>query len=313
MNRIGAALVALLLGGGFAPANTQSGRDRVPVLAELFTSEGCNSCPPADAALELLLHEQPIDGVYVIALSEHVTYWDHQGWKDPFGSAQFTTRQQQYGRQFNLDSVFTPQLIVDGVSQVVGSDKRAIEKALQEAAKKPKLSLQVEVDYGDAVANASVSGPGLVSEKDAELWFALTEDRLVVDVKRGENANKTMKHSGVVRVLQSAGGVDVTSKRVSFKLSNDWKRENLRVVAFVQSKKTHRIISVGSATARALTPRSAAHPPGLPVVISARNAGNRISFAGLRRIPETHDSDFCLTRGGIARAIRRTRRGFDGA
>ena len=96
---------------------------------------------------------------------------------------------------------------------------------------------------------ASVNGPGLVSEKNAELWFALTEDHLVVDVKRGENANKTMKHSGVVRVLQSAGSVDVTSKRVSFKLSNDWKRENLRVVAFVQSKKNRRIVSVGTTSA----------------------------------------------------------------
>lgn len=238
-----------MLGAGFAPGDTQSGRDDVPVLAELFTSEGCNSCPPADAALALLLHQQPVNGVYVIALSEHVTYWDHQGWKDPFGSAQFTTRQQQYGRQFNLDSIFTPQLVIDGVSQVVGSDKRAIEKALGDAAKKPKPALQVDADYGDAVVNASASGPGLMAEKDAELWFALTEDHLVVDVKRGENANKTMKHSGVVRVLTSAGSVEVTSKRVSLKLSTDWKRENLRVVAFVQSKKTRRIISVGTSAA----------------------------------------------------------------
>ena len=249
MKRIGAAVVTLMLGAGFAPGDTQSGRDDVPVLAELFTSEGCNSCPPADAALALLLHQQPVNGVYVIALSEHVTYWDHQGWKDPFGSAQFTTRQQQYGRQFNLDSIFTPQLVIDGVSQVVGSDKRAIEKALGDAAKKPKPALQVDADYGDAVVNASASGPGLMAEKDAELWFALTEDHLVVDVKRGENANKTMKHSGVVRVLTSAGSVEVTSKRVSLKLSTDWKRENLRVVAFVQSKKTRRIISVGTSAA----------------------------------------------------------------
>jgi len=219
------------------------------VLAELFTSEGCNSCPPADAVLEILMHQQPVKGVYVIALSEHVTYWDHQGWKDPFGSAQFTTRQQQYGRQFNLDSIFTPQLVIDGVSQVVGSDKRAVEKALGDAAKKPKPALQVDADYGDAVVNASASGPGLMAEKDAELWFALTEDHLVVDVKRGENANKTMKHSGVVRVLTSAGSVEVTSKRVALKLSTDWKRENLRVVAFVQSKKTRRIISVGTSAA----------------------------------------------------------------
>ena len=122
------------------------------MLAELFTSEGCNSCPPADAALELLQHQQPIDGVYVIALSEHVTYWDHQGWKDPFGSAQFTSRQRAVGRQFNLDSIFTPQLVIDGVSQVIGSDKGAIEKALRDAAKKPKPALHVEADYSAAAS-----------------------------------------------------------------------------------------------------------------------------------------------------------------
>ena len=137
------------------------------------------------------MHQQPVDGVYVIALSEHVTYWDHQGWKDPFGSTQFTARQQQYGRQFNLDSIFTPQLVIDGASQVVGSDKRAIEKALGDAAKKPKPALQVEAGYLDGVVHAA-SGPGLVSDKDAELWFALTEDHLVIDVKRGENADKMM-------------------------------------------------------------------------------------------------------------------------
>ena len=240
------AFIALLIGAGFTPLESESSREAVPVLAELFTSEGCNSCPPADTALELLIHQQPVDGVYVIALSEHVTYWDHQGWKDPFGSQQFTSRQQQYGRRFNLDSIFTPQLVIDGTSQVVGSDQRAIEKALNAAAKMPKPPLQVSAEYGDGIVNASVSGPGLTVEKDAELWFALTEDHLVVDVKRGENANKTMKHSGVVRVLQSAGAVEVTSKRVAFNLLPDWKRNNLRVVAFVQSKKNRRILSVAA-------------------------------------------------------------------
>ena len=246
MKRIGAALVALVIGGGFAPSQRHVADGDVAVLAELFTSEGCNSCPPADAALEILMHQQPVEGVYVIALSEHVTYWDHQGWKDPFGSTQFTSRQQQYGRRFNLDSIFTPQLVIDGTSQVIGSDKRAIEQALGNAAKTPKPALQVTAEYGDAIVNASAAGPGLAAEKDAELWFAVTEDHLVVDVKRGENANKTMKHSGVVRILQSAGAVETTSKRVSLRVSPAWKRENLRVVAFVQSKKTGRIISVGA-------------------------------------------------------------------
>ena len=110
--------VLLLIFAGFGESQPQS---RVPVLAELFTSEGCNSCPPADDLLAIFLDEQPVDGVYVVPLSEHVTYWDHQGWKDPFGSPQFTTRQQQYGLRFNLDSIYTPPLVIDGTREFVGS------------------------------------------------------------------------------------------------------------------------------------------------------------------------------------------------
>lgn len=241
------SIVAAGCAAGCSPVHAQAGTDAVPVLAELFTSEGCNSCPPADMLLEVMMQEQPIKGVYIIALSEHVTYWDSQGWKDPFDSPQFTARQEQYGRRFNLDSVFTPQLIIDGAGEFVGSDKNKIESALIAAAKAPKPALTVVATAADNVINASASGPGLLAEKDAELMFALAEDHLSVDVKRGENANRTLKHSGVVRVLQSAGSVDATSKRVSFKLSPEWKRENLRVVGFVQSKKNRRIVSVGSA------------------------------------------------------------------
>jgi len=245
----GIALIALavrVLFGAAAPAHAQS-ETRVPVVAELFTSEGCNSCPPADRLLEQLLQEQPIAGVYVVPLSEHVTYWDNQGWKDPFDSQQFTSRQQDYGRRFNLDSIYTPQLVIDGSHEFIGSDQRSIERALRDAAKAPKSPMQVQVSGGEGVLNVAASGPG-TAEKDGELWFALTEDHLAVDVKRGENANQTLRHSGVVRILQSAGGTDVSSKKVSFKLAPDWHRENLRVVAFVQSRKDRRILSVGIGT-----------------------------------------------------------------
>lgn len=246
-----AELLCVVVAAGFAsscsPLQAQTSTEPVPVLAELFTAEGCNSCPPADTLLEVMIQEQPIKGVQIIALSEHVTYWDNQGWKDPFDSPQFTARQEQYGRRFNLDSVFTPQLIVDGTQQFVGSDKNKIEAALIASAKTPKPALAITVTSEGAVINASASGPGLTAEKDAELMFALAEDHLSVDVKRGENANRTLRHSGVVRILQSAGSVDATSKKVMFKLAPDWKRENLRVVGFVQSKKNRRIISVGSA------------------------------------------------------------------
>lgn len=244
MGSRGVVLIGLLV-SGIMPglAGAQSARP-VPVLAELFTSEGCNSCPPADLLLEVLHNEQPFDGVYVVTLSEHVTYWDHQGWKDPFGAPQFTTRQQQYGRRFNTESIFTPQLIVDGAREMVGSDKRAIAQALQDAGNTPKPELIVAARIADGAIEVTASGAGLDAGKDGELWFAVAEDRLVVDVKRGENANRTLKHSGVVRVLRSVGNADRPAT-TSIKFEPAWKRENLRIIAFVQSRKDRRVLSVG--------------------------------------------------------------------
>jgi hypothetical protein len=221
----------------------------VLVLAELFTSEGCSSCPPADRLLETLLKEQPISGVYVVPLSEHVTYWDHQGWKDPFGSEQLTNRQKAYGSGFNLNSIYTPQLVIDGVSEAVGSDERNIRRVLLNAAKVPKPRLTLETQVKDGALSITASGPGLstTAGNDAELWWAVTEDNLVVDVMRGENASRTLRHSGVVRLLRSTRH-DKAIGQTSLVLPGPWEhRERLRVVAFVQSSKTRRVLSVGVA------------------------------------------------------------------
>ena len=244
----GLALVALSIRvvGQSTPLHAQE-PVRVPVLAELFTSEGCDSCPPADRLLETLLDEQPIPGVLVVPLSEHVTYWDHQGWRDPFDSQQFTARQQQYGFRFNLDSIYTPQLIVDGSREMIGSDRKTVERALQQAASVTKALLDLTVDASAPdrlVASAVVRGE--LREPGAELWFALTEHHLSVDVKAGENQNRTLRHSGVVRVLQSAGSLDASSRRVSLAIQPTWNRQNLAVVAFVQSKKDRRVLAVGT-------------------------------------------------------------------
>jgi hypothetical protein len=195
----------------------------------------------------MLLQDQPIKGVHVIPMSEHVTYWDHQGWKDPFSAQQFTARQQQYGLRFNLDSIYTPQLVIDGAREFVGSDKRAIERALADAAKipKPRIDLTATADGGRISMTAS--GPGLAAGKDAELVFAVTEDRLVIDVKRGENAKRTLRHSGVVRWLKSAGEIGSSPATATVMLASDWRRENLRVVAFVQSRKNRRVVAAAFA------------------------------------------------------------------
>ena len=223
----------------------------VPVLAELFTSEGCNSCPPADTILEMLSKEQPVPGVYVVGMSEHVTYWDRLGWKDPFGNARFTERQNMYAYRFNLDGPFTPQVVVDGTTQMIGSDSAKLKAALMDAGRAPKPQLNVTASINEQGALAAFgSGAGLQAgaAENAEMLWAVTEDALTVDVKRGENAKRTLRHSGVVRTLiarkiNAAGAAD--GMREVIPMRSEWKREHLRLVAFVQAPKSKRVLSVG--------------------------------------------------------------------
>jgi len=250
--RVLAMTVSVASAMGAQSADTGAPAEPTLVLAELFTSEGCSSCPAADHLLETLLKEQPISGVHVVALSEHVTYCDHQGWKDPFGSEQFTNRQKAYGFGFSLDSIYTPQLVVDGVTEAVGSDERNIRRLLVDAAKTPKPRLTVEASVTEGALAVSASGPGLATtaSKDAELWWAVTEDNLVVDVMRGENASRTLRHSGVVRLLRSVKH-DKATAQTSAMLPGAWQhRDRLRVVAFVQSSKSRRVLSMGFSPVR---------------------------------------------------------------
>ena len=251
MCRATLAILMMLLAPAW-PAGAQAGSGRVPVLAELFTSEGCSSCPPADRILELLGREPPIDGVEVIIMSEHVTYWDHQGWRDPFGSSTFTARQQMYGALFKLESVFTPQLVIDGAAQIVGTDVAGLKLALANAAARPKPQLTVALrSDGSGRVMATASGPAL-SAAGAELVWAVTEDDLVVEVKRGENARRMLRHAGVVRWMRAGKIGD--SATITIPLRAEWKRDHLRVVAFVQSVSSRQVLSVASASVPA--PRS---------------------------------------------------------
>src|SRR5262245_53097741 len=128
--------------GGMAQERAKTD-DRVPVIVELFTSEGCSSCPPADDALIRLASTQPVPGVEIVAMSEHVDYWNSLGWTDPFSSAQFSQRQDEYGRAFGLDGSYTPQMVVDGREQFVGNDVRNAVQAISRAAAAAKRPFQL--------------------------------------------------------------------------------------------------------------------------------------------------------------------------
>src|ERR1700733_11174064 len=110
----------------FAAAdNTQP----TPVLVELFMSEGCSDCPPADALLQRLDETQFVSGAFAIVLSEHVTYWNHLGWRDPFSFDDMDFRQKEYGERFNLESIYTPQAVIDGTTQLVGNNAAGVTDA----------------------------------------------------------------------------------------------------------------------------------------------------------------------------------------
>jgi len=224
---------------------------RTPILVELFTSEGCSSCPSADRLLAKLAVSQPIEGAEIIALEEHVDYWDHIGWRDPFSAADFTRRQYDYGKHFHLDSVYTPQAVVDGQREFVGSDEGTAVSAIREAAAQEKARVGLQVtseDTNQLRLNVSIDklpkGNG-----SAQAVLAVAEDDLQVHVKSGENSGRNLVHHGVVRRLVPLGKMQdraAFTTRVTVPLDRSWRRENLQLVAFVQSESSRRILGVGS-------------------------------------------------------------------
>lgn len=224
------------------------------VVVELFTSEGCSSCPPADTFLKNLSEQQSIPDVEVIALEEHVDYWDHLGWKDPFSSNEFTLRQTDYSHILPNGGVYTPQMIVDGQVVAVGNHSGEIEQAIQKAASQPKAEIQLtsaadstrdKTSYDIKITNLAALPQG----QEFELWIALTEKALQNDVKAGENSGSRLQHAAVVRFMRkvdSFRGPDDHLSHTTIKVQKSWQRENLAVVAFGVEKKSHKIIGATS-------------------------------------------------------------------
>lgn len=227
---------------------------RVPVLVELFTSEGCSSCPPADDLLRRLLKEQPVDGVEVIGISEHVDYWNRLGWRDPFSSAQFSERQSEYGRAFGSGQIYTPQMVVTGRIDAIGNDESAVRGALVRAAQFPHANLTVtstRVDGSKASVRVVVTDtPAEMAAGTLDVVVAIVEDGLMTDVPRGENARKRLRHDAVARVLGPIGSLApaVTSGEFDRQvdLAGAAASRQLRVVAFLQDRKTRAVVGVAS-------------------------------------------------------------------
>src|SRR5215475_8964648 len=214
---------------------------RPPVLVELFTSEGCSSCPPADAALAALARDPTFQAAEVIPLELHVDYWNNLGWADPFSAPEFTARQEEYARALGGDGLYTPQIVIDGWLSGVAAPG-AIKKGVQKAAAKGKARLEVLVSTAKPGLDVVVRPPAGLAGR---LLVALSEDRLSSKVERGENRGLTLNHAPVARLLVDEGAVS-SEHHVRLGLSSGWKRDQLRVVAFVQDP-SGRVVAVGTA------------------------------------------------------------------
>ncbi len=192
---MGRVVKSLILAGvlALAPLSLDAGEKPLTVV-ELFTSQGCSSCPPADAFLGELADR---DGV--LALSFHVDYWDYIGWKDPFASARHTRRQRDYARAFRLRYVYTPQMVIQGTVQATGSDRAAVEAAIDRGRQVGRIPVTLGRDAGGKVI-ASI--PQAETEEELAVWAVVYDRRHVTAVKRGENRGRTITNRNVVRGLR---------------------------------------------------------------------------------------------------------------
>lgn len=190
-------------------AHTQSPVTQQPhsvVVVELFTSEGCSSCPPADALLRQVHLKQTPQQQLILGISEHVTYWDRLGWKDPYSLNVFTERQNQYASRFGLDGPYTPQMVVNGRNQFVGSDAQALQQALLRNAQGPHTALHI-VSSTRSGKEWDVAFTVAPSSKPLDIYAVFTDDSDRTDVPRGENAGRSLMHISVARSLMRVAQV----------------------------------------------------------------------------------------------------------
>jgi hypothetical protein len=230
--------------GDATVVQAESSTVRQPVLVELFTSEGCSDCPPADALLERLETTQFVPGAQAIVLSEHVTYWNYLGWTDPFSFEEMSERQSRYAAHFRLDSVYTPQAVVDGAAQVLGSDPSAISHAISAAAQRTKPDFRIEGAHwtGNTIAIDLNAPEGL----NGALTVALAEDETHSSVSRGENAGRALHHVAVVRVMKTMVWNKMDGHPVTLDLAGvkGFSGHDFRLVAFVADGTPGRVLAV---------------------------------------------------------------------
>jgi hypothetical protein len=253
-------LLASSLGSGAAiiPVVQASESIRSPVLVELFTAEGCSSCPPADAFVMQLDALQPIPGAQLIVLSEHMNYWN-DSWPDPFASTKLTARQADYVRALNRSSPYTPQVIVDGTMEVRLSDRAAMEHIFRAAAASPKIPVSltsIRVEPGSpAHLSGEIEVDGSAEEHRAAVYLATAIDHIETKVLRGENRGKTLAHVAVVEYFSKVGDLKPGqnfNQTFRVPLERELASTDTRLIVFVQETGNGKV--VGAAVQRTVRP-----------------------------------------------------------
>jgi hypothetical protein len=207
-------------------------------VVELFTSEGCSSCPPADALLERIQQDNENKQIYIMAF--HVDYWDHQGWKDRFSDHKYSERQEQYAGWFGLSTIYTPQAVINGEREFVGSNESAMLKAIARGLGEKStgsVGLRARIEQGKLYVGHTVSDVG----KNTTLVLALVEKAAKSDVKAGENTGRKLSHVQIVRELAQ---VDVNStKEVEMELPAGFNGNDFELIGFVQRNGDGRIVA----------------------------------------------------------------------
>ncbi len=245
-------LDAILLLTGFASISfAQSAADAAHgntscAVVELFTSEGCSSCPPADAALADLITDARKAGTPVFALAFHVDYWNRLGWADRFSDASYSHRQSDYSRALKADNVYTPQMIVNGTDQFVGSDRAHAKQAIDAALSKPapaKVTVEISPDKsGSYLLKYSAVG----AEPNAVINLAVVERGLKSDVARGENAGRALRHENVVRWFQTISIPSDGKGQAELPRLSDVNVKNASVIAYAQASGNGQVLGAVS-------------------------------------------------------------------
>lgn len=212
------------------------------VLLELFTSEGCSTCPPADANLAFLEREQPFADTEIITLALHVDYWNSSGWKDAYSSPVFSRRQQIYSQALKINQSYTPQMIVDGRTEFTGNNMAKAQKAILDALKTPKAEIEI-MPMGNKF---QIKISDVPAHENATVFLAVTENNLASNRKGRLKQSANAEQTSVVRILSSLGMLAATQTNLEFEtalqIQPDWKKENLKIVVFVQENASRKVL-----------------------------------------------------------------------